>query len=263
MPIKLAIKVGEELNWTLSLPTLLVQASGSQLLWGSPQAHKAHRGGYHVQVGSSWYNILMQSSWYQSGCGGPCQKALLCRQLWWNFDDDVWWIISSQGPGYLCKTRWGLLLLCDGAPQWHLCPLAGNGWWSHHKGGVSGLWLPPTMGHYKITLGVGPSAPTVASFLEGSRFCGFSCPRRGYLTQFDGAMLPKTSLSVNVISNSIASLSSHTHSANWHGSLALAVRPFPPSAAMPWHTPKFSVVASCGSPNPQIVWCQRVRTDPS
>ena len=40
------------------------------------------------------------------------------------------------------------------------------------RGGGSGLWLAPTMDHYKRTLGMGPSVPTVVLFhgLGGSRW---------------------------------------------------------------------------------------------
>ena len=118
---------------------------------GNPQTYKTHGGRYCTQVGNAYHHILSHLHRYHCGHGGPQQKALWCGHSWWDINGYVQSLISPQGPGFLCKTQWGLLLLCDVAPQWCLCPLAGNGHWTCHVGGGGGLQAPHTMGHLRRT----------------------------------------------------------------------------------------------------------------
>ena len=74
-------------------------------------------------------------------------------------------------------------------------------------------------------------------------------------TQCKGASSPKTLASVNIIRGSIISLSSHTHSANWHGSPDIGGWAFSAQCCNDWHMPGFFVVDSCGSLECQIAWC--------
>ena len=103
-------------------------------------------------------------------------------------------------------------LLSDDSALW-LC-LHTLGWdrqWILQRDSGSGLWPPYATGCHECSSCLSPTVLAVTLLLWVGRFCRLWCPG-------GCASLLKTSASANVDKGSIACLSSHTHSANWHGS---------------------------------------------
>ena len=108
---------------------------------GRPQTHKTHRGHHCMHKGNACCCILLHQCSHYCGHDSPHQKVWWRCQFQWEVCSYMWYVISSQGPGYFCKSRLWHSLLHNRAAQWCFhslgedvqCTslLAGNGWGIH------------------------------------------------------------------------------------------------------------------------------------
>ena len=168
-------------------------------------------------------------------------------------------MVPTKGPCPLVSTRGTSTATC-GKPYPHRdCMISANpGGGAFHlwvgAGDVLAIWVV-VMGFDLPTLWAAVKEPQAWALLFSLWLCswdmvgsvGLDVLEDVIFTQCEGTSLPKTSMSVNIVNSSMASLSSHTHSTNWHGLPGIGGWASQPNVVMPWHTPGFSVVVSCSS----------------
>ena len=214
---------------------------------GKPQTYKTHRDHHCIHIGNACCYVLPHLGRCHFGHGRPHQKAWWSCQSWWEVHSYVQCVISLQGPGYFCKTRWWHPFWCNGAP---------GGVFTHWLGTVSvpvlwlgtvwvpvlwlgTVWVPVlwlgTVGVFAIVVIMGLEHPIpwvtrkepwvwvllhllwLCSCMVSSGSTGLEGWDEVTSTQCNDSSLARTSSSVNDVSSSIASHNSLIHAANWCG----------------------------------------------